>query len=104
MIWIEWTSGRSRSNENIRCWLIEPLDQDIRLVCYGSDHHVGLSTEIRLNLKSLVPRKLDVYGRPSTRCRCLEVRGVAGSNFAGPTQSWSDLTLAADGRRVSLDT
>jgi len=31
-------------------------------------------------------------------------QGVAGSNFAGPTQSWSDLTLAADGRRVSLDT
>ena len=35
----------------------------------------GLSTEIRRSAKSLFLRKLDVGGRPWTRCRCLGSRG-----------------------------
>ena len=44
----------------------------------------GLSTEIRRSARSLFLRKLDVGGRPWTRCRCLGSRG-RGSNLASPT-------------------
>jgi hypothetical protein len=50
----------------------------IRLGSYGSDHHFDhhlcLSTEIRSSVKSLFLTKVDVGGRPWTRCRCLGVK------------------------------